>query len=286
MFPTPSPDDPERSNVSCVATTSPHRIAAFFDLDKTVIARSSTLIFTRHFYDGGLLTKRGMLRSAIVQLQLLLTSAGPDHVAKLRKHVTDMCTGWHAGTVRAIVSETLDEAVRPVIFAEAADLIAGHQAAGHDVVLISASGMEMVEPIGELLGVDAVRATVMEVVDGHYSGEIEFYCYGEEKAHIVRELAAEYGYDLESCYAYSDSSTDLPMLSAVGHPAVVNPDKSLRAAAQGQGWEIFDFPNPAPHLEWLRPAKAAWCAAGVGAVAAALIAYGAAHRHLPRPAAA
>ncbi len=264
-----------------MAPTSPTRTAAFFDLDKTVIARSSALAFTRHFYDGGLLTKRGMLRAAIAQLSFVLTADNADQVEKMRKHVTEMSAGWEAATVRSIVSETLDDVVRPVIFAEAAALIAEHRAAGRDIVLISASGIEMVEPIGELLGADIVRATVMEVVDGHYSGEIEFYCYGEQKAVAMHQLAEEHGYDLAQCYAYSDSSTDIPMLAAAGHQAVVNPNKTLRAYAEEHNWEILDFPNPAPLVDWSSPAARGWtavAAAGVGAIAAAAVAYGLSHR--------
>ncbi|AVL99392.1 HAD-IB family hydrolase [Gordonia iterans] len=260
-----------------MAQTPPTRSAAFFDLDKTVIARSSALAFTRQFYDGGLLTKRGMLRSAIAQLQFLLTSDHTDQVEKMRRHVTEMCAGWEAATVRSIVSETLDDVVRPVIFAEAAALIAEHKAAGRDIILISASGIEMVEPIGELLGADTVRATVMTVVDGRYSGEIEFYCYGDQKAIAMRELAEAHGYDLAECYAYSDSSTDIPMLEAAGHRAVVNPDKALRAYATQLDWEILDFPNPAPLVDWSDPATRGWtaaAAAGVGVVAAVAVAAG------------
>ncbi|WP_066169164.1 HAD family hydrolase [Gordonia hydrophobica] len=254
-----------------MTSTSSTPIAAFFDLDKTVIARSSALIFTRPFFDGGLLTRRAMFKSAIAQLQFLLTSAEADQVERLRKHVTDMCRGWNAAQVREIVSETLEDVVRPTIFAEAADLIAEHKSAGHDIVLISASGLEMVEPIGELLGADYVRASIMHIEDGHYSGELDFYCYGEDKAVAMRTLAGEHGYRLDDCYAYSDSSTDLPMLTVVGHPAVVNPDKTLRHHAAEKGWEIFDFPNPMPTPAWAsKPLLActALCATGIGAAAA------------------
>ncbi|NLG46511.1 HAD family phosphatase [Gordonia sp. (in: high G+C Gram-positive bacteria)] len=272
-----------------MTSTSSSRIAAFFDLDKTVIARSSVLAFTKPFFEGGLLTRRAMLKSAIAQLQFLLASAEADQVERLRKHVTDMCRGWDAEQVREIVSETLDDVVRPTIFAEAAALIAEHKNAGHDVVLISASGIEMVEPIGELLGVDHVRASIMHIEDGHYSGELEFYCYGENKAAAVRELADERGYRLDDCYAYSDSSTDLPMLTAVGHPAVVNPDKALRQHASENGWEILDFPNPLAHPTWpSKPvlARTALCATGIGAAAAAAIIYQLRHSKNPRPEAA
>ncbi|MGB6246403.1 HAD family hydrolase [Gordonia sp. (in: high G+C Gram-positive bacteria)] len=267
----------------------PSPIAAFFDLDKTVIARSSALAFTRPFFDGGLLTRRAMLRSAIAQLQFLLTSAEADQVERLRRHVTDMCRGWDAAQVREIVAETLDDVVRPSVFSGAAELIDQHKHAGHDVVLVSASGMEMVEPIGALLGADHVRASLMRIEDGRYSGELDFYCYGENKAVAMRDLADEFGYDLTECYAYSDSSTDLPMLQAVGHPSVVNPDRSLRRHASENGWEILDFPNPLPPPAWAsRPAltRTALCATGIGAAAAAAVIYQLRHSRNARSAAA
>ncbi|GAA4658773.1 HAD-IB family hydrolase [Gordonia humi] len=265
-----------------MTTAKPTRVAAFFDLDKTVIARSSVLAFTRPFYEGGLLSRRTMLRSAIAQLQFLLTSAEANHVDRLRKHVTDMSTGWDAEQVRSIVAETLDEVVSPVVFPEALDLIRRHRDADHDLVLISASGIEMVEPIGDLLGIDTVRASVMRIVDGRYSGDLDFYCYGEEKASVVEQLAAERGYDLERCFAYSDSVTDLPMLEAVGNPAVVNPDKALRRHAVDAGWDVLDFDAPAAASHRPSPAtvgRTALCATGIGALAAAAVLYRRNHVH-------
>ncbi|WP_132992402.1 HAD family hydrolase [Gordonia zhaorongruii] len=271
-----------------MTTAQRTRIAAFFDLDKTVIAQSSALAFTRPFYRGGLLSRRALLRAGIAQLQFLLTSADAGHVEKLRKHVTDMCTGWDAEQVRSIVAETLDEVVRPVVFPEALELIAQHREAGHDIVLISASGTEMVEPIGELLGADVVRGSIMRVVDGHYSGEIDFYCYGEQKGVAVDDIAGERGYDLLNSYAYSDSVTDRPMLDKVGHPAVVNPDKRLRQHAAENHWEIFDF--AAPSASGRSPGTAAGrtvlCATGIGAIAAAAVVYTRHHALHPRQAAA
>jgi hypothetical protein len=102
----------------------------------------------------------------------------------------------------------------------------------------------MVEPIGEMLGVDRVVATRMVTADGRYTGEIDFYAYGENKAAAMRDLAAVGGYDLTDCYAYSDSITDLPMLSAVGHPTAVNPDRGLRKAALENGWPVLQFTRP------------------------------------------
>ena len=109
------------------------------------------------------------------------------------------------------------------------------------MIIVSTSGQEMVAPIGALLGASSVIATRMEVADGHYTGQVEFYAYGEAKAEQVRALAAERGYSLPLCYAYSDSVTDLPMLEIVGHPRAVNPDRALRKIAQQRGWPVLTF---------------------------------------------
>ncbi len=259
-------------------------IAAFFDLDKTVIARSSALAFTKPFYSGGLINRRSVIKSAYAQLLFTLTGADEDQVERLRAHVTDMCRGWPVDQITTIVDETLHDIVEPLVFAEATELIANHQARGHDVVLISASGLEMVEPIGRLLGVDAVRASRMAVVDGKYSGELEFYCYGEAKASAIRELAATNGYDLAECYAYSDSVTDLPMLAAVGHPTAVNPNRALRKEATAHGWPILSFDRPVGLSNRLTPsprtmAVSAAAGAGVAALGAAFY-YGWLRKHL------
>ncbi|SFE10137.1 HAD family hydrolase [Blastococcus tunisiensis] len=220
------------------------RAAAFFDLDKTVIAKSSTLAFGRPFFHGGLINRRAVLTTAYAQLVFSRAGADAQQMERLRAQLTTMVTGWDAATVQDIVRETLHEIVDPLVYAEAADLIEEHRAAGREIVIVSSSGAEMVEPIGEMLGVDRVVATRMVVEDGRYTGEIGFYAYGENKAEAMRRVAAEGGYDLADCYAYSDSITDLPMLSAVGHPTAVNPDRGLRKAALQNGWPVLQFTRP------------------------------------------
>ncbi len=210
-------------------TTGP-RAAAFFDLDKTIIAKSSSLAFSRPFYRGGLINRGAVLRSAYAQFVYLLGGADHDQMERMRAYLQELCEGWPVEQVQAIVAETVHDLIDPLIYAEAVDLVEQHHAAGEDVVIVSSSGAEVVEPIGEMLGADHVIATRMVVEDGKYSGEIAFYAYGEFKAEAIRELAAERGYDLAACSAYSDSATDLPMLEEVGHPFAVNPDKALRAA--------------------------------------------------------
>lgn len=245
------------------------RSAAFFDLDKTVIATSSALAFGRPFYRDGLITKRDVVKTAYAQFMFKRAGADEQTMARTRDYVAQLCEGWKVEQVKQIVSETLHELIGPYVYAEAAALIEEHQAAGRDVVLVSASGEEMVQPIGAQLGVTEVIATRMKVADGRYTGEIEFYAAGEAKVGAVRELADANGYDLAECYAYSDSVSDLPLLASVGHPSAVNPDKSLRREAIEREWQILEFRHPIPLSRRIRnrpavPVAAAALSLGVG----------------------
>jgi len=244
--------------------------AAFFDLDKTIIAKSSTLAFSKPFQAGGLISRRAVLRSAYAQFVYLVGGADHDQMEKMRQFMSQLCTGWDVATVREIVADTLYNVVEPLVYDEAVSLIEEHRLAGRDVVIVSASGSEVVEPIAAMLGADRVIATRMEIVDGHYSGEIEYYAYAEEKARAIRELADEVGYDLERSFAYSDSVTDVPMLEAVGHSYAVNPDKELRKAAIAHEWPVLVFTKPVALRSRMPfpPAKPALAALAVGGVVA------------------
>ena len=248
------------------------RSAAFFDLDKTIIARSSTLAFSKSFLQGGLLTRRAVLRSAYANFMFSINGADHDQLEKMRAYLTQMVAGWEIETVRQLVAETLHTVVDPLVYDEAMHLIEQHQAAGRDVVIVSASGTEVVEPIGAMLGVDHVIATALAQQDGRYTGEVDFYAYGPHKAAAMRRLADERGFDLADCYAYSDSETDAPMLQAVGHPFAVNPDKALRALAVEHDWPILTFSRTVPLRDRLglntTAGRAAATTLAVGAVGA------------------
>ncbi len=226
------------------APNRPGRPAAFFDLDKTIIAKSSTLAFSRSFYAGGLISRGSVLRSAYAQFVYLVGGADHDQMEKMREFLSELSAGWDVQTVRDIVADTLHHIVDPLVYDEAVSLIEEHQMAGRDVVIVSASGAEVVEPIGEMLGADGVIATRMEIEDGKYTGQIGFYAYAENKASAIEELALEKGYDLSRSYAYSDSMTDVHMLEIVGHAYAVNPDRELRKIAASRGWPVLWFTRP------------------------------------------
>lgn len=245
-------------------------IAAFFDLDKTILAKSSSFAFARPFYRSGLIGRTDVVRSAYAQFIFLASGADHDQMEAMREYMSKMVTGWEVERVQAIVAETLDEIIDPVVFAEAVELMDQHRAAGHEIVIISSSGTDIVEPIGARLGADLAIGTQVAVQDGRYTGEILFYAYGEGKAEAMRELALQRGYDLVECYAYTDSHTDLPMLEEVGHPFAVNPDAELRRIAVERQWAILDFQRPIAMRAPIDTKQAVAAGAGVAIGAAAL----------------
>jgi len=226
-------------------TTKQTKQAAFFDLDKTVIAKASMVAFGRPLYHGGLINRRTVLRALYGQLVYLHLGASEQKLERIRESVLRLTRGWEQARVAEIVDEALEQIVDPIIYAEAADLIDLHRAAGRSVVLVSASPAEIVVPLGRYLGADATIASRARVDEsGRYTGTMEFYAYGQYKAEAMRALAEREAIDLSESFAYSDSYTDLPMLEAVGHPVAVNPDRVLARYAREHGYEITRFVQP------------------------------------------
>jgi HAD superfamily hydrolase (TIGR01490 family) len=248
------------------------RVAAFFDLDKTIIAKSSTLAFSRPFFRNGLINRRAVLKSAYAQFVFMLAGADADQMDQMRSYITALCAGWDVDQVRSIVEETLHDIVDPLVYKEATQLIEEHRERGHDIVVVSASGDELVAPIAALVGATHSVGTRATVVDGRYTGGIDFYCGGENKAEAARRLAQAHGYELKECHAYSDSVDDLPLLTAVGHPTAVNPDRGLRKEAAARGWPVLTFSHPVflrSRIPTPSGTAVAAAAVGLGAVAAA-----------------
>lgn len=255
--------------------------AAFFDLDKTVIAKASILAFGRPFYRAGLIPLSTVFRALYAQAVYLHLGAGEERMARLREAVLKLTRGWEQDRVAAIVRETLNEVIEPIIFKEALELIQEHKQLGHKVVIVSASPKEIVEPLALYLGADTTIAS-SPLVDQHgrYTGAMRFYAYGPSKAEAMVDLARQLHLDLAASFAYSDSYTDAPMLEAVGNPVAVNPDRPLLKLARERRWEVRRFSHRvrmegSDTRQRLRPtlplgAGAAVAVAGIGALAVGL----------------
>lgn len=241
--------------------------AAFFDLDKTVLAKSATLALFRPLLDAGLISRTDVARSAHAQLTYHFLDADHDRSERVRERLSALVAGWAPQAFEQVVRNSLQTRIEPEVFGEALDAIAAHHAAGHDVVIVSASVSEIVTPIAEMLGADHVVASQLEVgEDGRYTGVISDYVYGPAKAEAMERLASRYGWELAHCWAYSDSVTDAPMLQAVGHPVAVNPDRGLATLAMEGGWDIARWANPVPlKPRHALPAVGLLLAVGIGA---------------------
>jgi HAD superfamily hydrolase (TIGR01490 family) len=218
--------------------------AAFFDLDKTIISRSSSLALSRPMYRAGMVTRGQLVRGAYAQLVYALVGADEKKMDRLKEGMLQLTRGWDRTEVETLVRDVLIDVIDPFVYQEALDLMELHRSEGRRIYIVSSSPEEVVRPLASHFGVAGVLATRARIVDGRYTGELEFYCYGPAKADAVRSLAARIGIDLEGSFAYTDSITDLPMLEAVGHPVAVNADRELRREAEQRGWDIRDFRRP------------------------------------------
>jgi HAD superfamily hydrolase (TIGR01490 family) len=249
--------------------------AAFFDLDKTVVSRSSTLALSRPLYRAGMVSRSQLLRGAYAQLVYLLVGADEGKMERLKEGMLQLTRGWDRVAVERLVENVILDVIDPYVYAEALDLMELHRAEGRRIYIVSSSPEEVVRPLARHFGVSGVIATRAEVgPDGRYTGELEFYAYGQQKADAVLAVAERTGLDLAGSYAYSDSITDVPMLEAVGNPVAVNPDKDLRKHADEHGWQIRDFHRPVrlrTRIASAVPAPRAGVAAAVAATGVAAV---------------
>jgi HAD superfamily hydrolase (TIGR01490 family) len=247
--------------------------AAFFDLDKTVIAKASMVAFGRPLYREGLVSRWLLARALYGQVLYLYLGADEARLARMRNAALALTKGWHQETIQRIVRETLEDVVDPIVFEEALDLIRQHHDDGRLVFIVSASPEELVQPLAEYLGADAAIATRARLdAEGRFTGELDRYCYGPAKETAIADVAAERGIDLAASYAYSDSVTDVPMLEAVGHPVAVNPDRALLRIARTRDWEVRRFVKPVRLRDRVPMPSATTAAAGGGVTVAAVVA--------------
>jgi HAD superfamily hydrolase (TIGR01490 family) len=215
--------------------------AAFFDLDRTLIAGSSSFQFGRAAYKAGLISRRDIARDAYENLKFRLNGSTDKMTDAIRERVGKMLEGAKVRDLQRL-SGTVLAGVLPRLYPEMLEVAYAHQDEGRPIFICTAAAQEMAELMAIVLTFDGAVGSVAEVIDGVYTGrEGGPFNYREGKAQAIRELAEREGIDLERSYAYSDSESDLPMLRLVGHPVAVNPDKTLARVAREEGWEIMRF---------------------------------------------
>jgi HAD superfamily hydrolase (TIGR01490 family) len=215
--------------------------AAFFDLDRTLLRRSSALALAGSFRKRGIISRWQLLRAAAWQLLFVARGASHEAVRRGAEEGLRILEGHTPDDLRELVADALEPVLRPLVYAEPLRLVKEHHARGERVYIVSATLQEIVDAIAEDLGFDGALGTVCEVRDGRYTGNAVRALHADAKADCVRELARREGFDLAECTAYSDSHTDLPFLEVVGHPVAVNPDRALRRIAVERGWPVLEF---------------------------------------------
>ena len=244
--------------------------AAFFDLDRTLLRRSSALALAGSFRDRGLISRRQLLQAAAWQLLFVARGASHEAVRRAAEDGLRLLAGYRPEDMRDLVAEAMEPVLRPLVYAEPLRLVEHHRERGEPAFIVSATLQEIVEAIADDLGFDGALGTVCEVQDGRYTGRALRALHAEGKAECVCAVAEREGFDLAECTAYSDSHTDLPFLEAVGHPVAVNPDRALRRVAADRGWPVLEFSGRAYPYARRRvpPAVVAFGVAGAATVLA------------------
>jgi HAD superfamily hydrolase (TIGR01490 family) len=238
--------------------------AAFFDLDRTLIAGSSAFEFARASYKAGLTTRRQLASDGLANLRFRLEGSTDQGTEVLKERVMGALSGVRVRDIERLGADVLG-GLLPRVYPQMLEIAYGHQDAGRPVFICTAASQEVADLLGHVLTFDGAIGTRSEIVDGAYTGRLDGpFTYREGKAQAVRELAAERGLDLDSSWAYSDSESDLPMLRAVGHPVAVNPDSALARIADEEGWEVVRFETLGRRLKLGGALVTAALAGGIG----------------------
>jgi HAD superfamily hydrolase (TIGR01490 family) len=218
------------------------RAAAFFDLDKTLMAGSSGMQFARVATRHGIVSRRLLASWGVEHLRYRLRGTTDERTAEVLRVARDLISGVPARSLERMNPEVM-AAILPRVYPQMLDEVYGHQDAGRATFIVSAAGNGVVEPLAAVLGMDGGIGTRYEVGgDGAFTGRFDGpFVYGPGKVEAMEAFAAAHGIDLAASYAYSDSISDLPMLRAVGNPVVVNPDPPLAEIARAEGWQTMRF---------------------------------------------
>jgi HAD superfamily hydrolase (TIGR01490 family) len=236
--------------------------AAFFDLDRTLMAGSSGLHWARAAHRSGLLPRRQLWADAWANVMFRLQGSTDEATEKVRDRVGAWIEGRRVVDLDRL-SPLVLSGVLPRLYPQMLDVAYGHQDAGVPVFICTAATQGTADMLAHVLGFDGAAGSRLEARDGVYTGGFDGpFCYREGKPVRMREIAEARGLDLEASWAYSDSESDLPMLRAVGHPVAVNPDRELGLVAHAQGWEIMRFETLGRRLKVAAAVTAAAAAAG------------------------
>ena len=219
---------------------SPARGAAFFDLDRTLIRRSSMLALAPTLKRHGLIGWRSLARASVYHAVYLVRGVSSRELSSVAEQTFRLMSGWPVAELQELIAQQI-EPLAALAFPDAISRMRAHQARGERAIVVSSSLADLVEPLAQRLGLDGAIASRADIADGRYTGRIETFLHGAAKAEAVRTYAGAEGIDLAHASAYTDSRSDIELLQVVGHPFAVNPDRALRRAAEAEDWPVLRF---------------------------------------------
>jgi HAD superfamily hydrolase (TIGR01490 family) len=210
-------------------------VAAFFDMDKTLLSVDTAMSWTKFLYRRGELPPQMLAKAiywstlyklAVLDMDSVFGKLALDLRGDLESDMIAKCAIWY------------ESDVAPHVAPAGRVLIEKHRAEGHTIVLATGSTIYAATPVAKNVGIEHVLSSRLEVADGTFTGKPSALCFGQHKVVLAEKWAAEHGIDLTRSFFYSDSYNDLPMLGRVGTPIAVNPDTRLRRHARRHGWAI------------------------------------------------
>ena len=254
----------DEDGVAAASLNGQPRGAAFFDLDKTLMAGSSGIFFARAAYETGMISRGRLVRDVYENLRFRLRGSTDDRADDVRKRVGEMIAGVRVRDLERLTPRVLS-GVLPRLYPQMLERAYAHQDAGVPVYILTAASQEMADLLARVLAFDGGLGSRSEIVDGRYTGRPAGpFNYREGKVLSMREVAERDAIDLADSYAYSDSESDLPMLRAVRHAVVVNPDATLRRIALEEGWEVIELDRLGRRLKVLAALGAGTALASLG----------------------
>jgi HAD superfamily hydrolase (TIGR01490 family) len=215
--------------------------AAFFDLDRTLMAGSSGFHWVRAAYRAGLVSRRQLTSDAWTNVKFRLRGSTDEETEQVRDRLAVFLEGRRVKDLERLGHQVL-AGVLPRLYERMLEVAYDHQDEGRRVYICTAASQDMADMLAHVLGFDGAAGSRLEKRDGFYTGRFDGpFCYREGKPKRMAEIAQRDGIDLGTSWAYSDSESDLPMLRAVGHPVAVNPDAELARVAAEERWDVMRF---------------------------------------------
>lgn len=221
-------------------SSEPKKVAAFFDVDNTLVRGSTSILFGKVAFAGGSIKRRDIWRFMWEHLRFIRRGEKNSKMAHIKDRALSLTKGHSVEELRGLIDQVYVSEIKPRLWPRSIERLRHHLDQGHEVWLVSAAPVELVEAIAKDLGANGALGTLVGHENGVLTGElIGDPLHGKDKLKAVEKLALERGIDLKQSWGYSDSLNDLPLLTAVGHAVAVNPDPMLRKYASAAGWEII-----------------------------------------------